>query len=185
MKIKSLVTAVVGSALLISAISANANSAIDVNANNAYNIGALDAAPYSLNKPYTNNVSVLYTASSFLDVYNFSLNNTNLVSNSVNQLTLSIGAINVLNINNLTMDLYNSSNGMLAGISGVTSSGQLTTVLANGSYYIDISGTATGTGGGIYTLSAIAQPVPEPGAWLLLSCGLCLIGYSATRSKNI
>ena len=176
MKLEKLLHAITGCVMLIFALSANANT---------YNVGTLDATPYGITNPYINNVFIPTSGNSFLDTYNFSLNNTNLVSNSLNQLSLAIGAVNVLNINNLTMDLYNSSNGMLAGITGVTSSGQITTVLGNGSYYIDIYGIATGSAGGNYTLSAVAQPIPEPGEWLLILCGLCLIGYIATHRKNI
>lgn len=150
---------------------------------NTYNIGILDAAPYSITNPYINNATIPTTGNSFLDTYNFSLNNTNSVSNSTSQLTLSIGAVNVLNISNLTMDLYNSS-GMLTGITGITSSGQITSLLANGSYNVDITGTATGLAGGNYTFSAVAQPIPEPGEWLLMLCGLCLVGFIATRRNN-
>ena len=36
------------------------------------------------------------------------------------------------------------------------------------------------SGNGTFTVAA----VPEPGEWMLMLCGLCLVGYIATRRKN-
>jgi len=158
-----------GSAMLIGAASANAAT---------YNIGVLDSAPFSITNPYVNNASVTGT---FLDTYNFSLKDTSLVSNSLNQLTLSLGPTNILNINGLVLDLYNASNQLQATVTGT---GQETKTLANGSYSVNILGTTTGLAGGNYTFSAAAEPVPEPDGWMMLIAGLGLMGFMVRRRKS-
>lgn len=171
MKITKLISTLLGGALLICVASAHADT--------TYNIGILDAAPYSTTNPYVNNTSVF---GSFLDTYDFSLNSTNLVSNSASQLTLSLGAFNVLNINNLALDLFNASNNWIAGVSGA---GQITSLLANGSYHVNISGITTGLAGGNYTFAAVASPVPEPEGWKLLIAGLTVTGFMAFRRRSV
>lgn len=166
-----LINSLIGGTLLLCATSANADA--------TYNIGILDAAPYGISNPYVNNASVVST---FLDTYNFSLDNTDLVSGSVSQLTLSLGAYNVLNIDNLALNLFDSSNTLLAGVTGV---GQFTQLLANGSYHVDIAGNTTGLAGGNYTFSAVAQPVPEPDGWVLLLAGLSMIGFMTMRGRSV
>ena len=142
----------------------------------SYNIGALDAAPYSTTNPYLNNASV--APGSFLDQYNFSLNNFNQVSNSVSQLTLSLGALNVLDISNLRMRLFSVSNGWQATVLG---QGQISTALANGSYFVKIDGIADGLAGGNYTFSAVANPVPEADTFAMMLAGLGMMGFVAAR----
>lgn len=171
MKIAKFVSGLSGGALIIVAACANA----DV----TYNIGTLDAAPYSIANPYVNNASVL---GSFLDTYNFSLDNTNYVSGGISQLTLSLGAYDVLNIDGLALDLFNASNTWVAGVTGA---GQITSTLTNGSYHVNISGIANGSAGGNYTFAAVAQPVPEPDGWKMLVAGLALTGFMAFRSRIV
>jgi hypothetical protein len=171
MKTTKLKSTLMGGALLIGAVSAQAD--------NIYNIGILDAPPYSISNPYINNASVSGT---FMDTYNFSLNNTDLVSGSVSQLTLSLGAYDILNINGLALNLFDASNNWLAGVTG---SGQITDTLLNGVYHTNISGTTNGLAGGNYTFSAVAQPVPEPDGWMLLLAGLVVTGFIAIRRRNV
>lgn len=163
------------SVLLITATAANADS--------TYNIGVLDAAPYSVSNPYINNVSISPGSSSFVDIYNFSLNNTDFFSGSGTQLTLSFPGYDVLNITNLTLKLFNASNnGWLAGVAGTT---QITDILSNGNYYVKVSGTPSGLAGGNYTFAAVAQAVPEPNGWGMLVAGLGMIGLVTLRRRNI
>jgi hypothetical protein len=171
MKTTKLINTLLGGALLICAVSAYADA--------TYNIGILDAAPYSTANPYINNASILGT---FLDTYNFSLNNNNVVTGSVSQLTLSLGAYNVLNINGLALNLFDASNSWLAGVTGA---GQITDTLLNGIYHVNISGTTNGLSGGNYTFAAVAQPVPEPGSWAMLLAGLVVTGVIAIRRRSV
>jgi len=168
MKIAKLISVL---ALFIGAASAHADT---VN-----NIGVLDAAPYSTTNPYVKNATVV---GSFMDRYDFSLNNTDLLTSSVSQLTLSLGAYNVLNINGLTLNLFGASDTWLAGVNGA---GQLSDTLANGSYYVKIAGVTTGLAGGNYTFSAVAQPVPEPDGWSLLAAGLVFTGFMVFRRRSV
>lgn len=172
MKVTKLISAMIVGALLICTASAYANT--------VYDIGVLDDAPYSLTSPYVNNASV--SPGSFLDRYNFSLNNTNEVASSVSQLTLSLGAYDILDISNLKLNLFDVSNAWVTGVSGP---GQLTSLLSNGSYYVKVSGTAIGLAGGNYTFSAVAQPVPEPDGWMLLLVGLTVTGFMAFRRRSV
>lgn len=171
MKIAKVINTLLGGVMLICAANAHANT--------VYNIGVLDDAPYSSANPYLNNASVLGT---FLDRYDFSLNNTDFVSGSVSQLTLSLGAYNVLNIDGLALNLFDGSNTLLVGVSGA---GQITELLASGNYHVNISGSTTGLAGGNYTFSAVAQPVPEPAGWTLLLAGLAMTGFVAMRRRSV
>jgi hypothetical protein len=55
--------------------------------------------------------------------------------------------------------------------------------LAAGSYYFLVSGQATGTYGGFYSIASSITPVPEPGINALLLASLCLMGLVARRRK--
>lgn len=171
MKIVKLMNTLLGGALLLCAVSAQADT--------VYNIGILDDAPYSLSNPYVNNASV---TGSFLDTYAFSLNNISNVGASVSQLTLSLGAFNVLDISNLGLNLFEVGTGWLAGVNGP---GQINSLLNNGDYYVRVAGVTTGLAGGNYTFSAVAQPVPEPEGWALVLSGLAVTGFMAFRRRNV
>lgn len=173
MKKVKLISALMGSALLACAACANAN------ANAIHSIGILDTAPYSIANPYVNNASV---QGIFLDTYNFSLNNPHWVTGSINQFTLSLGAYNVINIDGLALKLFDVSNNWLAEVGGA---GQISNMLAGGSYYVTISGIANGLAGGNYTFAAVAQPVPEPSSWSLLLAGLAVAGFMAFRRRSV
>lgn len=163
-----LINLFLASVLLITATVASANS--------THNIGALDDAP-----PYINNVTIS-PGSSFVDVYNFSLNNTNLFSGSGAQLSLSFPGYDVLNISNLTLKLFDASDVWLAGVTGTT---QISDTLVNGSYHVNITGIANGSAGGNYTFAAVAQPVPEPNGWVMQLAGLGMIGFVTLRRRNV
>lgn len=167
-----LINLFLASVLLITATVASANS--------NYNIGVLDDATYSVSNPYINNVTIS-PGSSFVDVYNFILNNTNLFSGSGAQLPLSFPGYDVLNISNLTLKLFDASDVWL----GVTGTTQISDTLVKGSYHVNISGIANGSAGGNYTFAAVAQPVPEPNGWVMLLAGLGMIGFVTLRRRNV
>lgn len=170
MKIKKLISTLSGVALLMAAASAHAST--------TNIIGILDASPYSIANPYVSNASV---QGSFLNTYNFSLNNTNLFTGSVSQLTLSMGASHVLNIDNLALKLFDGSNNQLANVTGA---GQISSTLLSGSYHLNLSGIGSGAFGGNYTVAAVAQPVPEPDGWMLFLSGLAVTGFVAFRRRS-
>ena len=163
-----LINLFLASVLLITATVASANSS-------THNIGALDDAP-----PYINNVTIS-PGSSFVDVYNFSLNNTNLFSGSGAQLPLSFPGYDVLKISNFTLKLFDASN-VLAGVTGTT---QITDILSNGNYFVTVSGTPIGLAGGNYTFAVAVQAVPEPNGWVMLLAGLGMIGFVTLRRRNV
>ena len=170
MKIAELISALSGAALLMAAASAHAST--------TNIIGILDAAPYSIANPYVSNASV---QGAFLNTYNFSLNNTNLFTGSVSQLTLSLGSSNVLNIDSLALKLFDGSNNQLANVTGA---GQISSTLLSGSYHLGISGSGNGLVGGNYTFAAVAQPVPEPDGWILFVAGLVVTGFMVSRRRS-
>jgi hypothetical protein len=54
--------------------------------------------------------------------------------------------------------------------------------LAAGSYYYKVMGTATGSFGGLYTLTSTV-PIPEPGTWAMLATGGMLLGFALRRNR--
>jgi hypothetical protein len=56
--------------------------------------------------------------------------------------------------------------------------------LGPGKYTVDISGVTSGKGGGMYSFSAIAAPVPEPSEGALLLSGVGMLGFIAARRNN-
>jgi len=159
-----------GAALLLGVASAHAST--------TNIIGILDAPPYSATAPYVSNATV---QGNFLDAYNFSLNHTNLFTGSVSQLTLSLGAYNVLNIDSLALKLFDGSNNQLANVTGA---GQISSILPSGSYHLSLTGIGSGAVGGNYTVAAVAQPVPEPDGWVLMLAGLTVIGFMVSRRRS-
>lgn len=52
-------------------------------------------------------------------------------------------------------------------------------------YYFGVLGMTTGSAGGAYSLSAIAQPVPEAETWAMMVAGLGLLGwYFSSRRRT-
>lgn len=136
-----------------------------------FDIGAISTTPY------INSAQV--SVGSFLDTYNFSVTTPELASSSVTSLGLSFGPVNILNISNLSMSLYDSANALIGTASGTTQK-ELTQYLGTGSYHIDISGIGNGAAGGTYLFS-IAAAVPEPEQWSMLFAGMLMLGAIARR----
>lgn len=57
------------------------------------------------------------------------------------------------------------------------------TSLAAGDYYYQVTGNATGTSGGFYSLTSTVQAVPEPETYALLLAGLGIMGSLYRRRK--
>lgn len=104
-------------------------------------------------------------------------------------LSLTIGQTSTefTNINGLTAEIFDSGNVSYASFVSAGDADHLTlpanSYFAAGNYTLIIGGTATGIGGGMYTVAAVTAPVPEPETWGMLLAGVGLIGLRM-RQRN-
>jgi hypothetical protein len=130
--------------------------------------------------PYINNVSVV--AGAFADTYEFFLADPSQeVSAAAGTLTLDWSAFRLLHIKDLTLTLHNDSNTQIAVSFGDPAS--FSTILEGGNYHARIAGVADGVGGGNYTFSIAAAPVPEPETYGMLLAGLGVLGLIGRRRR--
>ena len=118
------------------------------------------------------------------DTYNFSLSGLSDASGSATNHILSIGADVVQNISGFNFSIYNSSNALMSSTGSGIDSNFFS--LGAGSYYAVVSGIASGTEGGKYSvsLSTEPQPVPVPAAVWLLGSGLIgLVGVARRKEQ--
>jgi hypothetical protein len=141
-----------------------------------YNIGTLPLAP----TVYSNTASV--APGSFSDTYNFVFPMTGVLASAS---AVSIQLQGLLDIRNLKVDLFDSSNTLIAaGASGMSSSVSNVPLLGGASYYYTVTGTATGLVGGAYAFIASASPIPEPGTYAMMLAGLAAVGFLALRRRE-
>jgi hypothetical protein len=57
------------------------------------------------------------------------------------------------------------------------------TFFAAGDYTMLVGGNATGSAGGLYNITAVTAPVPEPETWGMLLAGLGLIGLRLRQKR--
>lgn len=91
------------------------------------------------------------------------------------------------NINNLTVALYNGTDGAGGVHTAAGASGDyqpFSALLSPGTYALKIDGTGAGPAGGMYGWAAVAQPVPEPETWAMLLAGLGAVGFMTRRRKQ-
>jgi hypothetical protein len=102
-------------------------------------------------------------------------------------LDISLG--NIININGLTAEIFDSNNTHYASFVAQVGNPDLL-VLPLGSYFgvdsytLKIGGTATGALGGAYTIAAVTAPVPEPETWAMLLAGMGLVGLRALQKAK-
>lgn len=134
----------------------------------------------------------------FTDFFNFNIAAPSEVATSVQNHAFKAGTKNVRDISGLTMAIFNT-NGTLGNMlddtqigSSLSSGDSSFDTLSSGNYYAKVTGNATGTLGGHYSVQMVADPiitsnvstvVPVPAAaWLLGSGLLGLVGM--TRRKQ-
>lgn len=122
---------------------------------------------------------------SFSDTYNFTISSLSDLHASVTNHQLFYGSFKVLDIENLSMSIYDASNTLLStSISGVSA---LNGNLSAGAYYAVVTGTSTGSAGGYYAIAMISappEPVPIPtAAWLMGSGLIGLIAVARRRER--
>ncbi len=162
---KKMKIAAIGAALLLSWGGAQAST---------YDIGTLGTTPF------INGGLVFGT---FADKYIFDLTTASAVGGGVTNVPLYLSATHNLNITDLNLAVFNSSNVAVADTDANPTS--FTGMLSAGNdYYMQVSGTTTGTLGGLYTLGMIAAPVPEANTWVMLTAGLGLLGWRFARRQG-
>jgi hypothetical protein len=135
----------------------------------------------------------------FTDVYTFSVLGQNViagvaVANNVVVTPFPNFNITVYNIAGGLFSLWedNGSPGMGGGdvkiggdwmFDGTTGSTSHSMALNTGSYFYMVTGNATGTSGGLYTIASALAPVPEPETYALMLAGLGAIGFMAARRR--
>lgn len=150
-----------------------------------YDVGPLGGLPYVNFRPLP--------AGSFLDLYYFTHQGDSLVAAVVLPIKLPLGGISLLNVDDLTLSLYNGSNLLLGSLSASPANPlSFGSMLDAGNYHFGLSGTADGILGGAYLFSladmGFVSAIPEPGPWLLLGVGLGFLGLlgrgRAQRSRE-
>jgi hypothetical protein len=119
---------------------------------------------------------------SFSEIINFNVVDPyNWVGGNIGNLPVG----NIFNITNLAVTFYDAANA--GGSSWAVFSGDSyyapTGILTAGDYSMVISGTATGSMGGMYTYAATAQMVPEAETYAMFLAGLGLMGFVARRRR--
>lgn len=143
---------------------------------NTYNIGTLPISPPSA--PFSQTVTVAPGA--FLDRWNFTFPVT---GGGASATAASLSLFDIFNINGLQISLFTST-GTLLGTgaqSGQSAALNNVSLVGGQNYYYTVGGSATGSFGGAYNLTASASPVPEPETYALFLAGLAAIGFVARR----
>lgn len=124
------------------------------------------------------------TSSSVLRSFNISANNYSPIwNNTLNQYTYA-NYTSGISFNDLLLGFYSQpldlTSYLLSHIGTSGSYNDFVTITTQNYQLIDTYGYL-----GTATLLSITAAVPEPSEWLLMLCGLCLVGYIATRRKHI
>lgn len=108
-------------------------------------------------------------------------------------LSFTIGSVNseIKNISGLSAVIYKTVNNayVLPAINFVQNgdADHLTlpdnTLFTAGNYTMLVGGNATGSAGGLYNITAVTAPVPEPETWGMLLAGLGLVGLRLRQKR--
>jgi hypothetical protein len=147
--------------------------------------GSAAATTYTL--PTTGAPIGSLVGSSFADIFNINLatpSNIAGIGQSVS-MTFSFpppfGTVVLPPVSFSSVSLLDSGNNTIWSSTPNASSFSFTgSSLAAGIYHLNVSGTASGYGGG-YAVSLMAAPVPEPGEWAMMLAGLGIVGIMARR----
>lgn len=141
-----------------------------------YDIGVLPIAPNTFVQ------SVSTTAGAFTDTFTFAAPSGDDYSGSGVAISLDVGA-NILNINEMTVKLFDAGHNLLASGSAGDSAGVTWSLLSGANYSFEVSGKTTGIAGGLYTFAATAALVPEPETLAMMLAGLGAVGFMARRRR--
>lgn len=148
-------------------------------------------APVTVN-PLTQGDSFFHTPGSFVDNFQFDIGPFgNFFSSAVTIPLPSPGVPFFFDITPFTLQLFAGFNGDTSTPIGAPSS-QITSgssfgladILSPGTYHLQMTGSATGFGGGAYLVTVAALPVPEPETYAMLLVGLGLVGFTMRRRKT-
>ena len=130
---------------------------------------------------------------SFNDIFTFNLPTNGGSGYSVINFPVTIPELGSFNSLLTTMSLFSNADGILFNdddlLLDTTSGGPGSLDLtwgasAAGSYYLNITGIANGTLGGLYSGAISVTAVPEPETWALLAAGLGVVGLKLRRRAN-
>ena len=152
----------------------------------AASMGSVQAATFEAGtlSPSVLQNSVVLPASTFEDIYNFTIADFQTLLASVTSTTPGGTTVDQSHISNLSLSLFASADGSSLGSVSAGSGNQvdLSQNLVSGDYFLKVSGVADGSLGGAYQFSIAA--VPEPAEWMMLLAGLAVLGFIAKRKTN-
>jgi hypothetical protein len=130
--------------------------------------------------------AALVDPGAFEDMINFSIPGTSDIAST----TVANNLLSVLNLADGMVSLYmeaGDTDTLLGQYSfdGTTgSTWHSTSGLVAGDYYYLITGNATGSQGGFYSITSAVTPVPEPETYAMLLAGLGVVGSLYRRRKS-